>query len=344
MALIPVVLASILLAVLLLVFFILPRYFYRIVVARRPPSDREPNWLSTQTLEDLWIQGPDGLRLHAYYLAAEPGGDFSATAVLAHGYNGDGRQLDVFARLFHRLGLNVLLLEARGYGLSEGRYTGFGWHERLDMLGWMALLKERGEKRIVLYGISMGASTVLMTAGEDVPPELKLIIADCGYTSALDELNWQLKRGYHISFPPLIRALSRLTEKRAGYRLEEASALEQVKKSRTPVLFIHGEADTFVPFEMCSRLYAACVSEKELYTVPGAEHGLAYDTDKEEYGRRIALFMKKYLRGTETKTEIQTETEAKTEAKTETKTKTEAETKTAKQPDFPEIPLPKRAE
>jgi fermentation-respiration switch protein FrsA (DUF1100 family) len=286
-----------LLAGLPVLFFALPRYFYRIVIARRPPSEREPNWLYTQTLEDLWIRAADGLRLHAYYLAAEPGGEFSGTAILAHGYNGDGRQLDVFARIFCRLGLNVLLPEARGYGLSEGHYTGFGWHERLDMLGWMTLLKERGEGRIALYGISMGASTVLMTSGEDVPPELKLIIADCGYTSAMDELTWQLKRGYHAVFPPLIRALSRLTEKRAGYSLEEASALEQVKKSRTPILFIHGEADTFVPFEMCGRLYGACASEKELYTVPGAGHGLAYDTDSGEYERRIALFLKKYMRG-----------------------------------------------
>jgi fermentation-respiration switch protein FrsA (DUF1100 family) len=280
----------------------LPRYFYRIVVARRPAVEREPNWLSAQNLEDLWIRSGDGLRLHAYYLAADRSAvspedsPAAGTAILAHGYNGDGRQLDAFARIFYRLGMNVLLPDARGYGLSEGHYTGFGWHERLDMLGWMALLKEKGEGRLALYGISMGAATALMTSGEEVPPELRLIIADCAYTSVEEELNWQLKRNYRIVFPPLIRALSRLTEKRAGYRFEEASALEQVKKSRTPILFIHGEADTFVPFEMCGRLYGACASEKELYTVPGAEHGLAMDTDSGEYGRRIALFLKKHMR------------------------------------------------
>jgi fermentation-respiration switch protein FrsA (DUF1100 family) len=166
----------------------------------------------------------------------------------------------------------------------------------MEELAWqMALLKEEGEERIALYGISMGASTALMTSGEAVPPELKLIIADCGYTSVMEELIWQLKRGYHLFCPPLIRSVSRLAEKRAGYSFEEASALEQVKKSRTPTLFIHGEADTFVPFEMCGRLYSACAAEKELYTVPGAEHGLACNTDTGEYERRIALFLKKYL-------------------------------------------------
>jgi fermentation-respiration switch protein FrsA (DUF1100 family) len=276
---------------------ILPRYFYRIVAARRPPEEREPNWLYSQNLEDRWIQAPDGLRLHGYYLAVEagPGRPFAGTAILAHGYGGDGRQLDVFARIFGGLGMNVLLPEARGHGLSEGTYIGFGWHERLDMLAWIRSLKERGETRIVLYGISMGAATMLMASGEELPPEVKLIVADCGYTSVMEELAWQMALRYHITCPPLIRAVSRLAEKRAGYRFEEASALEQVKKSRTPTLFIHGEADTFVPFEMCGRLYAACAADKDIYTVPGAEHGLACYTNTGEYERRIALFLKKHL-------------------------------------------------
>jgi fermentation-respiration switch protein FrsA (DUF1100 family) len=281
--------------------FALPRYFYRIVAARRRPVKREPNWLYTQPLEDRRIKAPDGLELHAYYLAAPAAGGtgartFRGTAVLAHGYNGDGRQLDVFARIFHdSFGMNVLLPEARGYGLSQGAYTGFGWHDRLDILAWLGLLKERGEGPFVLFGVSMGASTVLMASGEDVPPELRLIIADCGYTSVMDEMAWQLKRVYHLRCPSILRAVSRLAEKRAGYRFEEASALEQVKKSRTPTLFIHGEADTFVPFEMCGRLYGACAAEKELYTVPGAGHGLACYTDTGEYERRLALFLNKYM-------------------------------------------------
>jgi fermentation-respiration switch protein FrsA (DUF1100 family) len=295
----PFVLAVLALAALLC--FALPRYFYHIAIARKALPEREPNWLSAQALEDLWIEAPDGLKLHAYYLASGKGDpsarSFPGTAVLVHGYSGDGRQLDAFARVFHEsFGMDVLLPEARGYGLSQGNYTGYGWHERLDILAWLKLLRERGETLIALYGISMGASTVLMASGETVPPELRLIIADCGYTSLVDEMTWQLKRAYHISCPPLIRAVSRLTKKKAGFSFEEASALEQVKKSRTPTLFIHGEADTFVPFEMCGRLYGACAAEKELYTVPGATHGVARDADTEEYDRRLALFLKKYMR------------------------------------------------
>jgi fermentation-respiration switch protein FrsA (DUF1100 family) len=268
-------------------------------VARKLPQAPDATWLDTQKPEDLWIASRDGLKLHAFYVPAAPGAAIPGTAILVHGYSGDARQVAYMGRLFHeKFGMNVLLPDARGHGQSQGNYIGFGWHERLDILDWMDLVRTRpGGDRIVLFGISMGASTVLMAGGETVPPELKLIIADCGYTSAMEEMDWQMKRRYRFSFSPLIRAVSRLTMRRARYSFEEASALEQVKKSRVPTLFIHGESDTFVPFEMCGRLYAACASEKELYTVPGAEHGAAYSVAGEQYEQRLALFMKKHVPG-----------------------------------------------
>jgi fermentation-respiration switch protein FrsA (DUF1100 family) len=272
----------------------LPRYFYRITVARKPPNPWEAVWLDTQPAEDLWIRARDGLKLHAFYVPA-PGA--SASAILVHGYSSEARQMAYMARIFHdKFGMSVLLPDARGHGQSQGDYIGFGWHERLDILDWIEQVRRRpGGANIALYGISMGASTVLMAGGEALPPELRLIIADCGYTSVMEELSWQMKQRYRVSLPPLIRAVSRLTMRRAHYRFEEASALEQVKKSRVPTLFIHGQADTFVPFEMCGRLYDACAAEKEQYTVPGAEHGAAYNVDPAQYERRLAQFLEKHL-------------------------------------------------
>jgi fermentation-respiration switch protein FrsA (DUF1100 family) len=278
--------------------FVLPRYFYHVAVARKPVRPLNPgdvNWLDTQAVENLWMEARDGLKLRACYVPA-PGA--SAAAILLHGYTGEGRQLGYMARIFHdKFGMNVLIPDARGHGQSEGRYIGFGWHERLDTLAWMNRVRELGCGDIVLFGISMGASTALMASGEKVPPELRLIVADCGYTSVQEEMLWQMKLRYRFSFSPLVRAVSRVTARRAGYSFEEASALEQVKKSRVPTLFIHGEADTFVPFEMCGRLYGACAAAKEIYTVPGAEHGAAYNADAENYERRLALFLEKYMPG-----------------------------------------------
>jgi fermentation-respiration switch protein FrsA (DUF1100 family) len=207
--------------------------------------------------------------------------------------------------MFHdKFDMNVLLPDARGYGLSGGEYTGFGWHERLDMLRWADWVKGRAEHaggtvaagvRIIFFGLSMGGATVLAAGGEDPGGELKAIVEDCGYSSLMDELAWQQRSRYGYGGSFVLKALSRLTKKRAGYSFEEVSPLEQVKKSKTPVLFIHGEADDFVPFEMVLRLYEACPAEKELYTVPGAAHAAAYDTDPAEYERRIRNFLDKYM-------------------------------------------------
>jgi fermentation-respiration switch protein FrsA (DUF1100 family) len=299
--------------------FYLPRHFYHTLIKRKTPpgtscSGPAPglagveagggNWLDTQNCEDVFIYSQDGLRLHAYYVASGAGAD---TAILAHGYGGDGKQLAGFARMFHhRFGMKVLLPDARGYGLSGGDYTGFGWHERLDMLRWADWVKGRAEAaggeaappagvRIVLFGLSMGGATVLAAGGENPGGEIKAIVEDCGYSSLMDQVAWQQKIRYGYRGTFILKALSRLTKKRAGYSFEEVSPLEQVKKSGTPTLFIHGEADDFVPFEMVLRLYEACASEKELYTVPGAAHTGAYDADPAEYERRIKNFLDKYM-------------------------------------------------
>ena len=293
--------AAVLVALLaVLLGYVLPHYFYNITVARKAPNPRETNWLDTQTVEERRIETRDGLRLHAFYIpAAADAGPTTATAILVHGYSGDARQLAYIARVFHdKFGMNVLLPDARGHGQSQGDYIGFGWPERLDILMWMdQVLRQNPGTSIALFGISMGASTVLMTSGEAVPPELKLIIADCGYTSVEAELSWQMKLRYHFSFLPLIKTVSRMTKRRAGYSFEEASALEQVKKSQVPTLFIHGEADTFVPFTMGGELYKSCTAPKELYTVPGAGHVAAYSVDSEQYEQRLALFLKTYMPG-----------------------------------------------
>jgi fermentation-respiration switch protein FrsA (DUF1100 family) len=144
----------------------------------------------------------------------------------------------------------------------------------------------------------MGAATVMMTGGEALPLEVKAIIEDCGYTSAEDELLYQAKAMFHLKLTrdsPLLKAINRLAKKRMGYSFTEASSLEQVKKIRIPTLFIHGGADTFVPTEMVYPLYEACAAPRELYVVPGAEHGLACQTDTAGYEKQVTQFLGKYV-------------------------------------------------
>jgi fermentation-respiration switch protein FrsA (DUF1100 family) len=279
-------------------------WFYRLAVARADKSflNASPDlpdysgidnsWVETQTFEELEMVSDDGLRLRAYYLPAPR--PTSQTAILAHGYASYAKSMGVFARLYHeRLGFNVLMPDARGHGASEGTYIGFGWPDRKDYLGWIrALIRRTGEEtRIVLHGVSMGGATVLMTSGEDLPPQVTCAIADCAYTSARDVLAYQLKRLYHLPAFPFVPTTSLVCKLRAGYFFGEASALEQVAKTRLPILFIHGGADTFVPTEMVYRLYDRCPTTKDLFVVPGADHGLAYDHDPEGYTRRVRAFI-----------------------------------------------------
>ena len=132
-----------------------------------------------------------------YYLPAEVSTD--KTVIIAHGYSGHSEQMSGFAQMYHKdLGYNVLLPDARGHGRSEGDYIGFGWPERKDYLKWIdQVIEHTGEStQVVLHGVSMGGATVMMTSGEELPPQVKAIVEDCGYTSVTDELKYQLKRMY----------------------------------------------------------------------------------------------------------------------------------------------------
>jgi fermentation-respiration switch protein FrsA (DUF1100 family) len=304
-------------ALLAVVFWGLPRYFYSYVFGRKGPlpdtaafqrdfdrgAQEEPQpWIYSQPYERVRIRSRDGLSLNGYFLPT-PGS--SLTVIIAHGYTGNAFQMSPFARfIYEKLDCNLLLPDARGHGASEGNYIGFGWHERLDYLQWIDWVKERsvaggesggGPVRIVLYGISMGAATVLMTGGEALPPEVKAIVEDCGYTSVEEELRHQLFLRYHIKSRWLMAATSRITQKKAGFSFAEASALEQTRKIRIPTLFIHGDADTFVPASMVYPLYEACSAPKELFVVPGAEHGMAFSVAGLEYEDRIITFLEKWL-------------------------------------------------
>lgn len=285
-------------------------YFYNFAIKRGPkrfmqgdadlPGGGEwqsgVDWLE-QTGCELWkIKSHDGLSLSAHYLQApQPS---NKLVILAHGYTATGKSMGRFARFyFEELGFHVLMPDARGHGQSEGAYIGFGWPDRLDYLLWIEKAVEAlgPDCQIVLHGISMGGATVLMVSGEELPPQVKVMVEDCGYTSVAEELAYQLRRMFKLPEFPLLPATSLVTKLRASYGFYQASALKQLEKNRLPVLFIHGSEDLFVPTEMVYRLHAACRTEKELYVVEGAGHGTAYGTDEKTYQERVTSFISRFV-------------------------------------------------
>lgn len=243
---------------------------------------------------DINIKSFDNLDLHSYKII----NDIKSNnwIIIVHGYCGKGIEMALYAKKFYELGYNILIPDLRGHGLSNGNYVGMGWHDRLDILEWIKhLVKENEECKIVLHGVSMGSATVCMTAGEDLPSNVKAIISDCGYSSAWEQFSHHLKRVYHLPSFPILNIASLNAKYKAGYSIREASTTKQLAKSKTPILFIHGDKDIFVPYAMMEKLYKATNSPKEMVTIKDAEHARAVVKDPDTYWNSINSFLAKYL-------------------------------------------------
>ena len=249
-------------------------------------------WLE-ENASDVYIESKK-LRLHSYEVKAKK--ESKVWVIAVHGYTDSAYFMVGAAKQFLNYGYNVLMPDLRAHGKSEGKYIGMGWLDRLDLMQWIDyLIATYGNIKIILYGISMGAATVMMASGERLPSNVRAIIEDCGYTSAWEEFAYELKYLFHMpTFPALYNA-NVITKIRARYSLKKASAIKQVAKSKTPTLFIHGDKDKFVPFYMLDKLYEAASCKKEKLVIKNAGHAEAQKIEPERYWRVVRRFIKHYL-------------------------------------------------
>lgn len=246
--------------------------------------------------KDAYIFSTDRLKLHSY-LCRQKETDSRAWAILVHGYNDSGLWFQEEALAFYNHGFHLLLPDARGHGKSQGSYVGMGWHDRLDLVCWIHWITVQDpDAKIVLYGVSMGAATVMMAAGECLPKNVKAIVEDCGYTSAWEVLKYQLKAQFHLPAFPALTCAGLVTRLKAGYGFKDADAVKCVSRTKLPILFIHGTEDSFVPFEMSKRLYDACSSEKEYLAVEGAVHVKSAMVGGLTYWNKVFQFLDRYLK------------------------------------------------
>lgn len=256
-------------------------------------NEESIKWLE-KNAEEVEIISKDGLKLRGYEIKANPKSDVWIIAV--HGYMGRGSDMVQYAEHFINYGYNCLIVDLRAHGKSEGKYIGMGWLDYYDLEIWIdKVIEEHRECRIILYGISMGAATVSMTTGSNIPENVKVAIADCGYTTVWDEFKVHLRRVLHVLPFPLLYAASLMSKVFAGYRFKEASTIKQVKKSKTPTLFIHGTKDKFVPYDMLQKIYKSAACEKEKLEIDGAAHAESCSTNPEKYWNAIQRFIEKYI-------------------------------------------------
>ena len=258
-------------------------------------------WTFVDGKMQTWeLMSHDGLRLKAEYLQ-HPQTDSEHTPklmILVHGYTSRGTLIKPYAEMFYNLGYDVLVPDLRGHGRSEGKYIGFGWPDRLDILQWTrkAVANYDGNVEIGLWGISMGAATVMMASGEKLPEQVKAIIEDCGYTSTKDEMEYQLKSQSNLPAFPIEQLTSAYVNYKDNYNFEESSAVNQLRKNQLPMLFIHGTEDNFVPYAMMGQCMDATDGPSEEYSVIGADHAKSFETNPQKYQAVVQQFLDKYLK------------------------------------------------
>lgn len=256
-------------------------------------------WLEDYGYELHYMVNDRGHRLQGYLVRPEAPSDVYVFA--SHGYRSDGKgEWCYFAKHYvEELGFNLFFVDHQAAGESEGEYIGFASHESKDSLKWLNYMTENFGKdiRIILHGISMGSATVMLMSGSNkLPSNVKFTVADCGYTSALDEFNYKIET-LRLPFRPLVPGICSINRKKAGYDFQkDTNALGAVADARVPMLFIHGDKDNFVPTYMVYLLYDACNAEyKDLLIVNGADHAESYRVDKAGYEAKIDEYIEKFI-------------------------------------------------
>ncbi len=254
------------------------------------------SWLRVQQVRQLYVESYDGLRLHAQFV---PRRNARGTVLFFHGYRSSWAiDFAIALPFYHAQGYNLLITDERAHGASAGRFITFGVRERYDVLSWVTYAGQMlgQEHPLFLAGLSMGATTVLMASCFDFPANVRGIVADCGFTEPYAILKHVLHTYLpHLPAGPALAVTGAATRLAAGFGLREASTLDAVAHAKYPILFVHGQADTFVPCRMTQQNYDACSSPKQLVLVENAEHGRSYLTDRPRVQSALEDFLERNL-------------------------------------------------
>lgn len=242
-----------------------------------------------------WVQTVsfDGLTLKARYFD----NNSKNTVLLFHGYRSSAlRDFSCAVEMYTKIGLNVLLCDQRSHGRSEGKYISFGVLESKDVLSWIEFATERySPEKLVLGGLSMGATTVILACGYNLPESVKAVVADCGFSSPVDIILKVGKQSFKINasfFIPFLNLACKLIGK---FSITEVDTVKALKKSKIPVLFIHGKGDGLVPYEMSLKGYENAPEGSRILIVEGADHGMSYLIDKDKVISQVDSFVKENL-------------------------------------------------
>lgn len=246
-------------------------------------------WWDKVKIEKCSIKSLDGLNLVGYFIERNS----DKTAIVVHGFGGNYKDMQQHCKMFYDRNFNILAVENRAHGESEGRCVGFGFLDRLDLLKWIEFLNEKNpEAQIVMFGLSMGGTAVCSLAGENLPNNVVAIISDCAFSNGDKQISYVIRKYKGIG-KILKKHLYSYIKNLHSFDMMQVDAVKSVKNTKIPILFIHGDCDKFVPVENLYDLFNATPENlREKYIVEGATHGMAYSVAGVLYEKKIMDFLK----------------------------------------------------
>ena len=245
--------------------------------------------------KEIWQETSfDGLKLIASHFSPNEKSD--KWVIVVHGYGRSQNSVLDIANQYLKNGYHVLVPDLRASGESDGIYLSMGYFESDDVKLWIdQIVQSAPQAEIVLHGVSMGAATVIQTSVKPLPNNVKVVVEDCGYTSAYTMFSLQLKKLYGLPAFPIMDFVNVLCKTKAGYYLPDANPLAVIDKNRIPMLFIHGGKDELAPFDMMLQLYEAANCEKEKLEIVEAGHADSRNVDPVAYYKKVFSFIDQYI-------------------------------------------------
>ncbi len=250
-------------------------------------------WFQHSVKSDLFLDSYDGLKLHALSITNHE--DSNLWMILVHGTASYSKNMIPYMYEADQRGYNILTIDQRGCGASEGKYTGLGWNEHYDLMMWInRIISNNKDCKIVLFGLNTGGTTVINAVGDYLPSQVKCAIEDGSYSNLKEIINHVTKNIAHIDANPFLPAVNLLVQQFLHFSMNDISLKRQLRECEVPMLFIHGSDDAMIPTSMVFDNYYACGSEKELYVVEGKGYNNTY-TDK-HYFDTLFEFIEKHMR------------------------------------------------
>lgn len=249
-------------------------------------------WWDKYKFTELTIASEDGLKLKGHFY--QSGAD--KTALLIHGYGSDYREMQKYAKMFISMGYNVLVVENRAHGKSEGSMIGMGWFDKEDVLAWINVLVEKDPKcKIVMFGVSMGGTAVCMTAGLNLPSNVVCGISDCAFANVYDQIQYVFMKKESKMKKHILSTFYKYMKRVYYFDMKNADAMISLQTCKIPMMFIHGKDDDYVPVENAMKLAGKIPDfRKSVYLVDGAGHALSYVVNPMRYEFKVREFLKKY--------------------------------------------------